>query len=280
MAAMTISELQSFWADTTVRAEARKAAYFLVAGIILGTIAPYDSSNVPYVWVRYLYWISLGLLNSVISGPVAWLCLPYFARAGKPASLAFLVFCTLVSLVLFPVVIFAEIYLSSPNALTLDYTLRFLSYVGGWDFVAWFGQVAVLTFVVMAAVTVANHLLTRRGVTEQSETPETAPPAHSRFFARVPNHLGRELVCLSMEDHYLRVVTTQGDTLLLLRMRDALAELEDYPGFQVHRSHWVAEDAIDAVKRDGRRHILQLKDAREIPVSRSYVEGLKERGLA
>lgn len=277
---MTISELQSFWADTTVRAEARKAAYFLVAGIILGTIAPYDSSNVPYVWVRYLYWISLGLLNSVISGPVAWLCLPYFARTRKPSSLAFLAFSMLVSLALFPVVIFAEIYLSSPHALTFDYAFRFLSYVGGWDFVAWFGQVAVLTFVVMLAVTVANHLLAHRAEAGQAVDPETPTPAHSRFFARVPNHLGRELLCLSMEDHYLRVVTTQGDTLLLLRMRDALAELEDYPGFQVHRSHWVAENAIDAVKRDGRRHVLQLKDAREIPVSRSFVESLKERGLA
>jgi DNA-binding LytR/AlgR family response regulator len=50
-------------------------------------------------------------------------------------------------------------------------------------------------------------------------------------------------------------------------------------GHRVHRSHWVAEDAIrETLRRDG-RVFLTMTDGAEIPVSRSYQKALREAGL-
>ena len=68
----------------------------------------------------------------------------------------------------------------------------------------------------------------------------------------MPPALGRDLLALEMEDHYLRIHTALGSDLILLRLRDALAELGPSRGRQVHRSWWVAEGAIASAERDAR----------------------------
>ena len=82
---------------------------------------------------------------------------------------------------------------------------------------------------------------------------------------------------MEAEDHYLRLHTSKGQDLILMRLSDAVAELEGIEGAQVHRSWWVARDAIaDAVRGDGRA-TLTLKDGAEVPVSRTYARLLRER---
>ena len=81
-----------------------------------------------------------------------------------------------------------------------------------------------------------------------------------------------------MEDHYVRAHTVLGSELILLRMRDAVGELEGIDGAQVHRSWWVARDAVEDVKRDGRNLRLVLPGGLEAPVSRARVVELKEAG--
>ena len=76
----------------------------------------------------------------------------------------------------------------------------------------------------------------------------------------------------------MRAHTALGSELILLRMRDAVAELEGIDGAQVHRSWWVARDAVEDVKRDGRNLRLVLPDGLEAPVSRTRVTELKEAG--
>jgi DNA-binding LytR/AlgR family response regulator len=63
-----------------------------------------------------------------------------------------------------------------------------------------------------------------------------------------------------------------------MRLSDAIAELEGIEGAQVHRSWWVAREAIaQAVRGDGRA-TLTLQDGAEVPVSRTYARLLRERG--
>ena len=73
------------------------------------------------------------------------------------------------------------------------------------------------------------------------------------FIKRIPDQLGDDLICFCMEDHYLNVHTSQGSHMMLLRMKDALVELKDYKGFQVHRSWWVALDAVEDVNKQTRK---------------------------
>ena len=97
------------------------------------------------------------------------------------------------------------------------------------------------------------------------------------FQARLPGPLQGRLLCLEMQDHYLAVHTTAGSELILCRMEDAARELGAL-GRRVHRSWWVAADAVDGVERDGQRVLLRLSDDRRVPVGRTYRDGLRRDG--
>ncbi|PZQ63695.1 MAG: histidine kinase [Phenylobacterium zucineum] len=89
---------------------------------------------------------------------------------------------------------------------------------------------------------------------------------------------GAALWAVEAEDHYLRVHTDAGEELITARFGDALAELAGAPGFQTHRSWWVAADAIDAVKWLRGRGEARLKCGLVVPVSRGQAAGLKAAG--
>lgn len=104
-------------------------------------------------------------------------------------------------------------------------------------------------------------------------------PAPVPFLERLPPKLkGATLFAVEAEDHYLRLHTSKGSDLILMRMADAIAELEGIEGAQVHRSWWVAKDAVTEVKRDERRVTLILKDGAQAPVSRPNISALRESG--
>lgn len=109
----------------------------------------------------------------------------------------------------------------------------------------------------------------------QPSAPPQAPAPGPPFLERIPPHLGRELLALGAEDHYLRVVTAQGSDLILMRMADAIRELGDGTGLQVHRSWWVALDAVTAIRREGARTALVLANGQEVPVSRTYLGAVR-----
>lgn len=112
-----------------------------------------------------------------------------------------------------------------------------------------------------------------------SAAPSPTPAAPPRLLARLPLDKRGALIALSVQDHYVEVVTTKGRELLLMRLSDAIAEADPCAGLQVHRSHWVALDKVRAARRDGARGVLTMADGREIPVSRSYLPDAKAAGL-
>jgi len=99
------------------------------------------------------------------------------------------------------------------------------------------------------------------------------------FLTQLPAKIGRDVVALQAEDHYVRVFTAEGDTLLRYRFSDAVQEARGLGGIQVHRSFWARTAAVKAVSADGKNFKLTLKTGLSIPVSRSYVGALKAAGL-
>ena len=83
---------------------------------------------------------------------------------------------------------------------------------------------------------------------------------------------------LSAEDHYLRIHTSAGETLILMRLYDAIRELDGIEGSQVHRSWWVAKDAVADIARGDGKVDLVLKSGLRAPVSRRYQKALKADG--
>ena len=86
------------------------------------------------------------------------------------------------------------------------------------------------------------------------------------------------VLAVEAEDHYLRVHTDAGDELITARFGDALSELSRAPGFQTHRSWWVAADAIDEVRWLRGRGEAKLKCGLVVPISRSQAGPLKAAG--
>ena len=97
------------------------------------------------------------------------------------------------------------------------------------------------------------------------------------FLSRLPPHL-RDVVALQMEDHYVRAHAAGGSALVLLRMRDAVAEMAGSEGMQVHRSWWVARSAVERVVKDGRNVRLMLRGGIEVPVARSSLAAVRAAG--
>ncbi|MGL4575824.1 MAG: LytTR family DNA-binding domain-containing protein [Burkholderiaceae bacterium] len=101
-------------------------------------------------------------------------------------------------------------------------------------------------------------------------------PEASTLLDRLPARLGRDLVQLEAQQHYLRIVTTRGEHLLLHGLAPAVRELAQrgIAGMQIHRSVWVAwahverldlrPGALAAVLRDGRRLPIGRRRVREV----------------
>ncbi len=105
-----------------------------------------------------------------------------------------------------------------------------------------------------------------------------APPPGQALLRRLPAELREaRLVSISMQDHYAQIVTTRGETLLLIRLRDALELIGDTAGLQIHRSHWVAADQMRSLVRDGRRYEVTLRDGRQLPVGGTFLDQVRQR---
>ena len=141
-------------------------------------------------------------------------------------------------------------------------------------FLEWYGQSVAIS----AIATTGVMLLTR-----QRDEPKSASEAASGSDSADPRDrlapaLGRTVICLQMEDHYVRVHTLRGSALVLMSLSQAMDGLKDVEGQKVHRSWWVARSAIEGVVEDGRNIRLKLSQGLQAPVSRAHVGRLREQG--
>lgn len=110
---------------------------------------------------------------------------------------------------------------------------------------------------------------------EQQKVPQVKTEKLATLLAKIPLEKRGNLLCLEMDDHYLTVHTDKGKALILMRFKDALALIEDYPGVQTHRSWWVALDAIQSEQREGRKILVKLTNGLLVPISKTYLANVK-----
>ncbi|MCJ2180834.1 LytTR family DNA-binding domain-containing protein [Novosphingobium album (ex Hu et al. 2023)] len=114
-----------------------------------------------------------------------------------------------------------------------------------------------------------------RTATEGTASGLFEPPLANRLSPRFAG----PILALQGEDHYVRVHGASDSELLLMRLRDAIAEMEGVPGEQVHRSWWVARIGIDRAVSAGRSWVIHLTSGQMAPVARESVTRLKHAGF-
>ena len=241
-------------------------------GIILALIAPFGTDTMQPA-VRLVSWPAFTLAGYCIFRPVSALGDLLAAESRMPRWLTIPLVALVASLPLAALIAFAR---------------------GGMQVTPfWFGERFLTLYVQVAAIGVAIHLLmlllfpnprvaqapavpagqvepepAAEPEPEAGPEPEPEPTQADAFLRRLPPQIGRDLLCLEMQDHYVEAHTSTGSTLLLMRLRDAAAELGD-TGLQVHRSWWVAHRAVEGIEQEGRRTLLRLRGGRKVPVSRA-----------
>ncbi len=241
------------------RAEGFRAAAFRIVALALGIaliIAISGSARDPQDIAAWLVEALLGSLIGLAVGrwvaPAAW----YQRRIWAVALL--IAVCITVPLT---GVVLARIAFLQGRPITPAVLIDVLPSV--------FGTTLVMTALAM--------FVRPRGPTQTHAAPQGAPPP--KFLARLPAKLrGADLYAIEAEDHYLRLHTSLGQDLILMRLSDAIVELEGLEGAQTHRSWWVAKGAVADVERLDGRAVLTLKDGAEAPVSRGFARGLRAAG--
>ena len=106
---------------------------------------------------------------------------------------------------------------------------------------------------------------TAAGTASAAET--GAVPALVR---KLPPEIGRDIVHLQAQDHYVKVTTTKGSTLVLMPLGDAARDLAGLDGLRSHRSWWVRKRHVGGLVRRKGRLFLRTSLGDDIPVGRAY----------
>jgi len=97
------------------------------------------------------------------------------------------------------------------------------------------------------------------------------------FVQRLPLMLAPEdILAIKAEQHYVKVITPEKNYMVLYRFSDAVNEISNQPGQQVHRSFWVGRDAIKTVHAKAKDFYLLLENGEKIPVSGPYQGLIRE----
>ncbi len=135
-----------------------------------------------------------------------------------------------------------------------------------------------MTFALLAEVVLVSFLLGRilddLGIDGQSQPVARAtaspPPAPLTVEVLGRQFLRHELLLLAAEEHYVSVTTSDGKSVLLRgNLSDAVVDLPETLGFRVHRSTWVARQAVAQLQKSSKGWRLQLRSGAEVSVARS-----------
>lgn len=103
-----------------------------------------------------------------------------------------------------------------------------------------------------------------------------ASAAATAFFARLPAAIGRDLVRIDADLHYLQVRTTLGRATVLGSLAEVEAALPD-AGARVHRSHWIAVAHLRRVSKSAKGWACELRGGERVPISRRRLAEIRER---
>ena len=238
----------------SLRGWAIDLAIATAGGLFLGLIGPFGSYFNGPLWQRAGFQITCFWIGTLIFGTAIRLLLR-FAMPTRWLVAAVMLVVALVSL---------------PFSLIVAQLARSIwPFLGGIGPVEWYLQALITAEPVALGLT---FLIKRRVWRDDllDEAKATVPTRHG-LLAAAPT----DIICLQMEDHYVRVHHRAGSHLVHATLNQAIAALNGADGLQVHRSWWVARAAVAEAQVHGRNVRLQLSNGVVAPVARSSVASLR-----
>ncbi|MGH6651338.1 MAG: LytTR family DNA-binding domain-containing protein [Sphingopyxis sp.] len=240
-------------------------------GLLIGLLGPFGTFGAPPAqrMLSWVIWLLAGYGLFRPTGVVAsWLC----EATGMPRFAG-----TLLALVVASVPLTLIITMM---AMRMDFAAA-LRWPGFWTMYLYILIIAAVVSIAMGAVfgRAAPPAEAATSVPTVPSAPEPAAvkPEQEAPTLSLPPGFG-PVWALKGEDHYVRVIGEGREELILMRMRDAIERLGDAGGLRVHRSWWVAKNAVESVRREGRTAVIVLKDGHEAPVARDMMPALRAAG--
>jgi DNA-binding LytR/AlgR family response regulator len=226
-----------------------------VVGVFLGAVGPFGSYINGPPWQRIAYWTAAVWVGLVAYGIAVRFVMS--RRLSPPLTVAALAV--------------AVVAIAFPFAVGIDLAAPAVwPALSGFSYSTWYAQVLVVSSPMVAGFALLERARERRRAASDARQ----LPVDEGLLAAAP----AEVLCLQMEDHYVRVHTARGSRLVLATLAQAIAALKGAPGLQVHRSWWVAEKAVSGAVADGRNIRLQLVNGLTAPVARSSVAAVRAAG--
>jgi len=220
----------------------------LIAGVILAIMAPYGTHAFSPLY-RFAYWVGLCLAGGLGAGAMEMFVYLFKLKLGKwQLALAQSVTSTLA--------VSTIILIMAINAYGMPSMKNFF-------------QTMFYVWVVAATITIIGALLNN-----QNEGSETTPKRAALYERLPPKLRSADIYALCAEDHYVRVITSKGDELILMRLSDAIKETARLKGLKPHRSWWVAEAGVNKVKKSE----ILLHTDQTVPISRTGMKLVREAG--
>lgn len=255
--------------DTYKTLFSKEVLLIWIAAVVVATVAgPFGTFSTMSLGIRALYWGSITTVSIFLGytghafGRI--MVSPDHFRAQN------LVGAAIASVLMTVTIHVASVWsglnpdgLDPPFHLLFSYTMLVCMFIG----------LIRIIFVQRASLDAPSD--TSDPATSTAGTPERV----HRLLRRLPDGSGDTIIHLSVDDHFVEVVTELGKVKLRMRMRDAIDELHGALGFRIHRSHWVAKDAIDTVVQGQGKVVVHLNTGAKVPVSRNYRSVLEDAGL-
>ncbi len=129
------------------------------------------------------------------------------------------------------------------------------------------------SIIIAMGVSLLFTLFDGKNIEQRSQHDKQIKPA---ILSRLPAHLRGKLLSLSVQDHYVEIITNKGKHMQLMRFGDAIKETQGIRGIQIHRSHWVAMAEIKSIAKSNGKTIVKTHSGQELPVSRTYMASLEK----
>lgn len=237
-------------------------AIVLAVSSFLTFIQPFDTHimNLPVTWGYWILMVSIGTVAGHLSVHYS------YKLADKiPEILRYILISVIVAAIVYPCNAFLLYLLGVGLGVVLS-PFHFLT--------VWVISIGISFFFFMVERSRLAEALSQQAETTQSGL--------QTFFDRLPIHIKKgEIWALKSEGHYLRVYTSKGDDLILMRLSDAIREVSSLQGVQTHRSWWVSEAGTNSIhKENGGHNFVLLENGVHAPISKARMKHVKELGWA